>query len=865
MKRTRSRFRVGFLGLALEVCACGAAWGQDRISVPQQRLEIVGARAVISVLDDDLIHVSWRSRHEPPESMPGFVTTSMIAKHDYAGPSALSHPDENTLVTPELRIAVDPGTGDIRLLDATHSPARLLSTLRLTAGDDTATLHIDPAGVRNVYGLGEQFPDPPSTDGDWVGRVRMPGNPFGNAMNFFHGGYVGNAQLPIMYALGDAGENYALFLDQVSPITWDFTAETWTVTTTGNALHFFVLAGPDLLNLRRDYMELVGRPPVPPRKFFGLWVSEYGYDDWAELNDTLAGLRAAHCPVDGFVLDLQWFGGISRRVWPAQSRMGSLTWDLLAFPDPAAKIRQLREHDGVGLMLIEESYIDKGLPTFDVMASAGCLVRKCEDCGPVIFDKWWGTGGMIDWTGRDCADFWHDWKRQPLVDMGVLGHWTDLGEPETFIGEAWYQGDGLNGRHQHKYVHNLYNFYWLESIARGYARHSEIDRRPFMMSRSGTSGVQRFGAAMWSGDIGSNMPSLAAQMNVQMHMSFSGIDYFGADIGGFHRWSLDGDIDELYTRWLAEGLAFDVPARPHTSNHRNEHETSPALIGDLASNLANVRRRYELIPYVYSLAHRAYRYGDPVIAPLVMHYPQDENVREMGSEKLIGGDLLVAASTQYDRTRCRVYLPAGTWFDYHTDEPVPATDGSLTSSAGRWVGSVPLYRNGLFTLPMFARGGAIIPQMFVDELTMNAAGRRLDGSTRDELRLLVFAFPEPTSFTLYEDDGRTVAYRRGKVRTTVISQQLSSNGCKVEIASADGDYDGAPDARGLFVKLVFPKALNVAEVLLDGAPMPEIVSPDEFGKAAEGWRQAGPNVVFAKAGRQPVRNARRLGVNFNPG
>ena len=80
-----------------------------------------------------------------------------------------------------------------------------------------------------------------------------------------------------------------------------------------------------------------------------------------------------------------------------------------------------------------------------------------------------------------------------------------------------------------------------------------------MMSRSGAAGIQRFGASMWSGDIGSNLSTLSAHFNAQMNMSFSGIDYFGADIGGFIREALRGDLNELYTQWFADGMMVDVP------------------------------------------------------------------------------------------------------------------------------------------------------------------------------------------------------------------------------------------------------------------------------------------------------------------
>jgi len=156
-----------------------------------------------------------------------------------------------------------------------------------------------------------------------------------------------------------------------------------------------------------------------------------------------------------------------------------------------------------------------------------------------------------------------------LINMGVMGHWIDLGEPEQY-GDQQGQPDWtvgvLPGKHAQADYHNMYSFKWAQSIARGYTRNG-VTRRPFMLARSGAAGIQRFGASMWSGDIGSELGDLATHGNAQMHMSMSGIDYYGADIGGFHRDALNSDLGDLYTRWFANGMMFDVPGRPHTDTH----------------------------------------------------------------------------------------------------------------------------------------------------------------------------------------------------------------------------------------------------------------------------------------------------------
>ncbi|WP_295435752.1 carbohydrate-binding module family 20 domain-containing protein [uncultured Thiodictyon sp.] len=394
-------------------------------------------------------------------------------------------------------------------------------------------------------------------------------------------------------------------------------------------------------------------------------------------------------------------------------------------------------------------------------------------------------------------------------------------------------------------------------------------RRPFMMARSGASGIQRFGTSMWSADIGSNLENLAAHMNAQLHMSLSRLDYFGSDIGGFHRGALNGeDLSMVYTQWFADGLLTDIPARPHANNSScpygqgqpsgNCHETAPDRVGDRASNLANLRQRYAMSPYLYSLAHRAYLAGEPVVPPLVYYYQTDPNVRRLGSEKLLGRDLLVALVADRNGPQTRdVYLPAGDWVDYRTNEWLHSTGETF---AGR-----PLMHNGVFSLPVFARAGALIPKMYVDKKTMNIFGKRSDGSTRDELILRAYAAPLPSGFTLYEDDGQTQAYLGGAVRTTRLSQQLAADGSSaaVTIAAAEGNYQGAPAARGAVVELV-THGQQATGVSLNGSPLPALATPAALDTAASGWVNAGGNLILAKSESGPVTAARTFVFALKP-
>jgi len=850
MRRLRGLRVLAALASASCLAACGgeSSGPAGSAALGVQRLEYTagGGALVIEILRDDVVHFEFAGPESSPDVAERIYTTPMVVAKDHPGPSRFTDDHHGMVSTAALQLRVGATDLCLAVTDTTRRPPAGLTTIcpqDLSA--TAATLTLAPAAIEHAYGLGEHFLTPGDANGDWVGKVAVPGNDDGNDTTSFNGGVTGNAQFPVMYALGDAGENYALFLDHLYAQRWDFTPDPWTIRTRGDRVRGYVLAGPDLPALRARYMELVGHPLVPPKKMFGLWVSEFGYDNWAELEDKLRTLRANQFPVDGFLLDLQWFGNIV----PRPSHMGALTFDPSHFPDPAGEIARLREDNGIGLMVIEEPYVDASLPEHAALADRGYLVRQAEAGDPVTIPSWWGTGGMLDWTNGAAGDYWHDAKRQALALMGVLGHWTDLGEPESYDPNGWYFGFPEIGLHADRDVHNLYNFKWLESIQRGYARNGT--QRPFCLSRSGTSGIQRFGAAMWSGDIASNLASLAAHFNVQMHMSFSGIDYFGSDIGGFWRTALQGDLNDVYTRWFADGMLVDVPGRPHTLNVCNCYETAPDRVGDLASNLENIRLRYRLIPYLYSLAHRAYRFGEPVIPPLVYYYQGDANVRELGDEKLIGRDLLVALVDTVASTTRDVYLPAGTWTNYHTNERLTST--------GDWIQGLPLHVDGVLQLPLFARAGAIIPEMAVDEQTMNAVGKRLDGSERDELVVRVFPDQTPTLFTLYEDDGTTTAYQQGAVRTTRIDQRASGHTVEVTIEGSSGTFDGAVTSRNNVVELVF--TTPAAGVSLNGEPLPVQTTRAAFDAAERGW-YADRGVTSVKSGRLDVARRKTFAFRF---
>jgi alpha-glucosidase len=246
-----------------------------------------GTYLIIEVLDNDLVHLEYGKGMGPVVTNPVGVSP-MVSKTDYTGPSSFTLTSAEIMETPDIRLEIDKNSLAVSLFDKNAGNAYLTTITPMNLGQPWKGISGTRTAELDVYGLGQQFVAPGVSDIDWDGRVREGGD-FGNVMASFNDGANGNTQLPVMYAVNGATKiNYALFLDNKYKQRTDFTgASQWKAEMWGDQVRLYVMTGPDLPDLRRDYMELTGYPPVPPKKMFGLWMSEYGYDNWTELESVL--------------------------------------------------------------------------------------------------------------------------------------------------------------------------------------------------------------------------------------------------------------------------------------------------------------------------------------------------------------------------------------------------------------------------------------------------------------------------------------------------------------------------------------------------------------------------------------------------
>jgi alpha-D-xyloside xylohydrolase len=364
------------------------------------------------------------------------------------------------------------------------------------------------------------------------------------------------------------------------------------------------------------------------------------------------------------------------------------------------------------------------------------------------------AGSIIDTTNPEAGRWFWDTIRDNLVSKGFDAIWADETEPDI-PPDGSYMSVGPGSRY-----YNVYPLFHTAAIYEGFRR--DVNHRALILSRDAYLGAQRNGTMFWSSDIYPTWDTLKRQLSTGLNFTASGMAYWSTDVGGLqflpaehhpaHPPLLDpsdardnvggyDDYPELYVRWFQYGV-FQPIFRTHGAREHNEVWTYGKLAEPILTKY--LKLRYQLMPYIYSLAYQTYQTGAPYMRALFMDFPDDPNVGDLRDEYMFGPAFLVAPVTDQGATSRRVYLPAGTdWYDYWTNERV---HGGQTIDA-----SAPID-----TLPLFARAGSIVPM-----------GEPVDNTSQIQKIAKVRVYPGASgTFVLYQDDGKTYAYEKGAGTTT---------------------------------------------------------------------------------------------------
>ena len=594
-------------------------------------------------------------------------------------------------------------------------------------------------------------------------------------------------------------ENYSptLFEDNANGMTFD--AEV------GNGVDYYFMYGKSADGVIAQMRYLSGDVPMFPLWTYGFWQSKERYKSARETESIVDQYRALNVPLDGIIQDWQYWG--SNYLWNAM--------DFLA------------EDFSNGKQMIQNVHKKNAHFMISIWASFGPMTqqfRELEAKGLLMpFETWPQSGISHVWppimkypSGVKVYDAFHPearaiyWKYlKTLYDYGCDAWWMDSTDPDFFNPK------------ESDYEHKVYGGTWrsqrnafpLETVRGIYQSQRKDDKgkRIFIMTRSSYAGQQHYGSNMWSGDVNSSWDMLRKQVPAGLSYSLTGNPNFNTDIGGFFCGSYNTkgsgsapknpQFQELFVRWMQYGLFCPV-FRSHGADAPREiwqfgQKGEP--IYDAIEK--QIRLRYRLIPYLYSIAWQVTSNNDSYMRPLFSDFAADKKVWNTTDEFMFGHSILAApivnpqyteekiirtdAMTGWNRqdvkgqkeegrgidwsaTKTTVkYLPKGaTWYDFWTGKQFKGGQNVTIETT-------------IDCVPMFVRAGSILP--------LGPEMQYVGEKKWDNLEMRIYPGANG-SFVLYEDEGDNYNYEKGAYAT--ITFEWNDSKKMLTIGDRQGNYPG---------------------------------------------------------------------------
>ena len=585
----------------------------------------------------------------------------------------------------------------------------------------------------------------------------------------------------------------------------------------GRAVDYYFIPGGSADQVIAGYRELTGKAPIMPKWAYGFWQSRQRYETQDQLLGVLHEYRRRGLPLDNIVQD--WL------YWP-QDQWGCQCFDPARFPDPKAMVDDAHAN-GAHVMISVWAKYYKGLPTYDALNAIHGIYEKMSNPRPdepkdPNYIKWM----YLDWVGPGYFNAFYDaynpaardlyWSqvRDGIESKGFDAWWLDSDEPDFHSNISPAETARRMGPTAVGPAEPYFNSYPIAHVD-GVYEHQIADKpdvRPFILTRSAFAGIQRDGAAVWSGDVASRWDNLREQISAGLNFSLSGDPNWSHDIGGYTmepRFQKPTPADlaewrELNTRWFQFG-AFSPIFRSHGENIKREiFEMSPTGSPTYDSMVWYDRLRYRLMPYIYTLGADTYFKDGTIMRALVMDFAGDKRTWGINDEYMFGPAFLVAPVTEYNARLRKLYLPAGTWYDFYT--------GRSTQGGGTITGAAPYER-----MPVFVRAGSIVPT--------GPAIQHTGNNSHSPVTLNVYTGADG-SFSLYEDDGTSRQYLHGQYSRVPLKWDEGSK--TLTIGARDGNgYAGMATRRVIDIRWMKPGAPRAlafdakpdASVTYTGAPL----------------------------------------------
>lgn len=469
----------------------------------------------------------------------------------------------------------------------------------------------------------------------------------------------------------------AFFINSVAEIVFDVGVSEYDqvlARVPERGMELFIFEGSSIEDVIEQFTRLTGLPFMPPAWSLGHQVSRFSYYPESTVM-RVASDYASIAPLSAVYLDIDYM-----------DEFKLFTWDKRKFADPAAMIAGLHGKDVKAVAIMDPglkaeqgyTHFEKGIGHYVETANRELYLGRV----------WPGLCAFPDFFREGAVEHWKEMVRTFIREYGLDGLWLDMNEPSVFNQRKTIDADAthlIGGRRvRHELVHNAYAY--MEARATFEAL-SEVLAEPFILSRSGYAGIQRY-AAIWTGDSTSSWDDLKLQISMVTSLGLSGVPFSGCDLGGFM-----GRTDpELLARYYQMAAFFPV-FRNHKAKEGSDQELF--LLPERYRRMAvdAILMRYRFMPYLHSLSYEAHMTGHPVVRPMCYEFQSDSTAYSVNDAYMVGPSLLYAPVLLEGAESRDVYLPAAHWFSLH--------DGS-EHQGPEWITTRA-------PMPVFVRKGSVIP------------------------------------------------------------------------------------------------------------------------------------------------------------
>lgn len=553
-------------------------------------------------------------------------------------------------------------------------------------------------------------------------------------------------------------EQFGVFFDYPGIITFDvgYThLNELKITLSEPDADVYVMTGESILDIVKQFRQLIGRSYIPPKWAFGYQQSRWGYMDEDDIREVVKGHREKKIPLESIYMDIDYM-----------ERFKDFTVNQERFPDFPEFVKEMKaQHIHLVPIIDAGVKVEEGYDVYEEGIEKGYFCKK-ENGEYFVAGVWPGKVHFPDVLNKEARE-WFGNKYQVLLDQGIEGFWNDMNEPSIFFAQdrmdetfdkiaelkdknldldTFQQFTGLVGSlanntddfkkfyhnvdgkmMRHDKVHNLFGYNMTRAAGEAFERLSP-EKRILMFSRSSYIGMHRYGG-IWTGDNKSWWNHLLLNLRMMPSLNMVGILYTGADIGGF---GADA-TEDLVMRWIQLAM-FSPLMRNHSAMGTREQEVYRFDHVEEFGKIINIR--YGLLAYIYSEYMKSALNSEMYFKPLSFVYTDDEFASQVEDQLLVGDSLMIAPVYNQNAKGRYVYLPEEMAMlrfrgvdDYDT-EILPAGHHYVEA--------------GLFEMLVFVRPNKI--------LVLTDGGEYADEVDCDHVKALAFVKTK-AEYVWYEDDG----------------------------------------------------------------------------------------------------------------